>query len=584
MGMTAEQINRIKARIKAEMLRRNGKGSSLKKYTPSQANKALTDQGGTSYDFTTVHAGDPITIEHGTKTLNLLVSNVNKNSIFGSKQAKQGSAIPETFDYDKMSLGLSKIEREYFTGETQALVLQRESDGQAFAHVEEETSCNAVCSGLCIGSCIGMCNGCKDTCSATCGMGCESGSMTTTNYNGTGTKQNTIDLFKTGDWQMIKESSQVAKGQNYSLISYESAKAIYSRGTGTVDFEVKNINIDSKSYSGPAAFVLALYGNNYEPVLSETISASIGIGNTLYAATLGKERHQLTVKVSQNYSGGTAQPFTLLAGHKFTLKGTIKVNHPSPGTNHSVVLQLTMAEIQRACKVKTASRVFKAGDVISDGVYNYTVIGINQDTPCNASGSALASSAYGDVLTLQAFGADVGLADGKIHAGHSVKAPWGLKLEQMNPTNTSSGSWRDSAMRKNIIPQVLEKLPASTKACIGYVKKATGVYNGTADGGANIITADKLFLLSSKEVSGGTGAGDGASCTKNEATATVQYQYYAGATLNYDDLKVEGEAWWLRGPRYFVDGNFSAIGDTAIGTDSKNATDGHAVFPAFCIY
>ena len=58
--ITASEINALKARVKAEMQRRAGYGSTA-------------DFGGTNYDFTVVPVkGGPILAEHGQKTINLL--------------------------------------------------------------------------------------------------------------------------------------------------------------------------------------------------------------------------------------------------------------------------------------------------------------------------------------------------------------------------------------------------------------------------------------------------------------------------------------------------------------------------------
>lgn len=64
-----------------------------------------------------------------------------------------------------------------------------------------------------------------------------------------------------------------------------------------------------------------------------------------------------------------------------------------------------MAEIQQACKDGEIHQFAHIGDTISDGTYTYTVIGINQDKPSDASGNLLNSSKYGDVLTVMPLGA-----------------------------------------------------------------------------------------------------------------------------------------------------------------------------------
>ena len=131
----------------------------------------------------------------------------------------------------------------------------------------------------------------------------------------------------------------------------------------------------------------------------------------------------------------------------------------------------------------------------------------------------------------------------------------------------------------------LAKLPANTQKAIGYVQKITGDYNGNTAGGANITTGDKCFLLSGKELFGGTGAGNGSYCTTNEASATFQYQYFASIATTTASRTITGapsNVWWLRDPCYGSGNLFCNVNTGSSG--NSNASGSFGVFPAFCIY
>ena len=121
----------------------------------------------------------------------------------------------------------------------------------------------------------------------------------------------------------------------------------------------------------------------------------------------------------------------------------------------------------------------------------------------------------------------------------------------------ASGSWAASQMRSTTMPQYLAKLPQATQNAIGYVQKVTGTYNGSNSGGGNSVTGDKCFLLSGKEVFGGSGVGNGSyGVRQTEANATFQYQYFQSIATTPASRNINSSAnqwWWLRSPDYDYD-------------------------------
>ena len=247
--------------------------------------------------------------------------------------------------------------------------------------------------------------------------------------------------------------------------------------------------------------------------------------------------------------------------------------------------QMTIADIQACCKAGAITSIAKVGDTFSDGTYTYTIIGINQDKPSDANGNALNKNQYGDVLTVMPLGAQKGATNGQPVTMNASATPWGVNYAPMNSNNSNNGSWASSQMRSTTMPQYLAKLPQATQNAIGYVQKVTGTYNGSNSGGGNSVTGDKCFLLSGKEIFGGSGASNGSFCTTNEAAETFQYQYFQSIATTPASRNINSSAnqwWWLRSPDYSTSSNFCCVNT---GSSSTNGADGGiGVFAAFCIY
>ena len=280
-------------------------------------------------------------------------------------------------------------------------------------------------------------------------------------------------------------------------------------------------------------------------------------------------------------------PFYLSNGKKFDLGCSISVTGSIKRQLFGDLQQMTIADIQACCKAGAITSIAKAGDTFSDGTYTYTIIGINQDQPSDANGTALNKSQYGDVLTVMPLGAPKGATNGQPVTMNASATPFGVSYAQMNSSSTNSGSWASSQMRSTTMPQYLAKLPQATQNAIGYVQKVTGTWNeDSTSGGSNSVTGDKCFLLSGKEIFGGSGANNGSWCTTNEANATFQYQYFqsiattpASRTINSSD----SQWWWLRSPGYNDDSRIFCI-VYAGSSSSIGAGNLGDVFAAFCIY
>lgn len=148
--MNSTDVKNLKAKIKAEMQRRNGYGS-------------LTSYAGTAYDFSTAPAKDvKILEEHGKKTIDLILRIEDYKDL---KLAKKENPIPKAFD-ENLYKEIDRLATEKTTGESKNTVKNLFP-----SRTPETSSCRGDCSGLCVGSCINHCNGCT-SCTATCGTGC----------------------------------------------------------------------------------------------------------------------------------------------------------------------------------------------------------------------------------------------------------------------------------------------------------------------------------------------------------------------------------------------------------------------------
>ena len=355
----------------------------------------------------------------------------------------------------------------------------------------------------------------------------------------------------------VKESINLgATGQEHQLKPYISDLTVW-------------IDSNNSTYNGKSVTLKTASGETVQ-------SAALTLVNGHYEASMTAYANG-TYTITYPYVA-SSKVLTLTTG--VTLNGTAKRQQL-----FGDLQQMSIADIQACCKAGAITSIAKVGDTFSDGTYTYTIIGINQDKPSDANGNALSSSQYGDVLTVMPLGAPAGSGNGSPVTMDASKTPWGTAYAQMNSSNTNSGSWKSSAMRSSTMASYLAKLPANTQKAIGYVQKITGDYNGNTAGGANITTGDKCFLLSGKELFGGTGAGNGSYCTTNEASATFQYQYFASIATTTASRTITGAPsnwWWLRSPFYGHSGYFC---DVSTGSSNYTGAPGnYGVFPAFCIY
>lgn len=149
----------------------------------------------------------------------------------------------------------------------------------------------------------------------------------------------------------------------------------------------------------------------------------------------------------------------------------------------------------------------------------------------------------------------------------------------MNTSNTNSGGWNNSYMRKTICPAFLAALPKAWQNIIAACTK----YSDNTGGGSNTAsyvtaTSDKIWLLSEMEVQGTRSYANSA-----EANYQKQYDYYrnGNSKVKYQHTATTSACgWWLRS---VYAGNTAAFCyvDTDGSATAGSAYHSHGFAPGF---
>lgn len=149
----------------------------------------------------------------------------------------------------------------------------------------------------------------------------------------------------------------------------------------------------------------------------------------------------------------------------------------------------------------------------------------------------------------------------------------------MNTSNTNSGGWNNSYMRKTICPAFLAALPKAWQNIIAACTK----YSDNTGGGSNTAsyvtaTSDKIWLLSEMEVQGTRSYANSA-----EANYQKQYDYYrnGNSKVKYQHTATTSACyWWLRS--VYASSTFSFCRVTTGGSaNSSSAYGSYGFAPGF---
>ena len=149
----------------------------------------------------------------------------------------------------------------------------------------------------------------------------------------------------------------------------------------------------------------------------------------------------------------------------------------------------------------------------------------------------------------------------------------------MNTSNTNSGGWNNSYMRKTICPAFLAALPKAWQNIIAACTK----YSDNTGGGSNTAsyvtaTSDKIWLLSEMEVQGTRSYANSA-----EANYQKQYDYYrnGNSKVKYQHTATTSACyWWLRSVYAGTTNSFCLV-TTDGSAGSSNAYISNGCAPGF---
>lgn len=149
----------------------------------------------------------------------------------------------------------------------------------------------------------------------------------------------------------------------------------------------------------------------------------------------------------------------------------------------------------------------------------------------------------------------------------------------MNTSNTNSGGWNNSYMRKTICPAFLAALPKAWQNIIAACTK----YSDNTGGGSNTAsyvtaTSDKIWLLSEMEVQGTRSYANSA-----EANYQKQYDYYrnGNSKVKYQHTATTSACyWWLRSV-YASNANAFCIVSTGGSANANDAYRSRGFAPGF---
>lgn len=171
-------------------------------------------------------------------------------------------------------------------------------------------------------------------------------------------------------------------------------------------------------------------------------------------------------------------------------------------------------------------------------------------------------------------GTDVALCDSKYGNTGSDAA------FRMNTSNTNSGGWNNSYMRKTICPAFKNVLPAAMQNAIKSVTKYTDNTGNSSAASAVTATTDEIFLLAEYEVFGTIARGN-----TNESSKQAQYAYYSAGNskIKYNHSSTSTAViWWLRSPRSSRSTDFVRV-DTDGTVNIYGAYYSRGFAPGFCV-
>ena len=264
-----------------------------------------------------------------------------------------------------------------------------------------------------------------------------------------------------------------------------------------------------------------------------------------------------------------------------TVQCTItKTAAPHPPVLNSVLNENSWKAIKWASENNVGQNYWAVGDCkevtmnskVSDGLTltDYTawvyIIGFNHNTEKEGNGIAFQGFKATDK------GTDVCLVD----SGYNNQNSSGIWFN-MNNTNTNSGGWQASLIRKNVMPLIKAAFPAELQAVI----KPSTIFTAPDTGDIELTaTQDEVFLLAEYEV-----FGKRTYASTQEPNYLKQYSYYSAGNskVKYRHNDTSTAAfWWERSPMSASSDGFCRV-NTGGSANGYGAGRSYGVSPCFKI-
>lgn len=266
----------------------------------------------------------------------------------------------------------------------------------------------------------------------------------------------------------------------------------------------------------------------------KTLTAMVSGGEAvLYPTELGEWTIKYTFDSSQKTKQWKLEVISIVYVYPFTIGDNLN--------------DTDWADIDICGRLGMAQQFFKVGDskTVNIGGTNYEVqiIGFNHDDKVSG-GKAAYSFQLMDCLN---------------------------QTQQMNTSNTNTGSWNGSAMRGRM-STYKSQLPAALRNVIKTVKKKSGTGGGSSSGTQQ--TNDDLFLLSEIEIFGTT--------TYSVAGEGTQYEWYKAGNRRIKKVNGSASYWWERSPYSGYTSDFCYVNSSG-AADFNFATYSGGVSFGFCV-
>ena len=266
----------------------------------------------------------------------------------------------------------------------------------------------------------------------------------------------------------------------------------------------------------------------------KTLTAMVSGGEAvLYPTELGEWTIKYTFDSSQKTKQWKLEVISIVYVYPFTIGDNLN--------------DTDWADIDICGRLGMAQQFFKVGDskTVNIGGTNYEVqiIGFNHDDKVSG-GKAAYSFQLMDCLN---------------------------QTQQMNTSNTNTGSWNGSAMRGRM-STYKSQLPAALRNVIKTVKKKSGTGGGSSSGTQQ--TNDDLFLLSEIEIFGTT--------TYSVAGEGTQYEWYKAGNRRIKKVNGSANSWWERSP-YSGGTDYFCYVNSSGNANYSSANGSNGVSFGFCV-